>query len=294
MRQIRFKTIALGLALVLAACGSTTPNVQPSASSGSAASPPASSRLDEAARKVLDAALATQTAGTLHFHADVRSADRDDARPPATADGWLAFDEPLRFRFGSPGVGEDAIPSEVIFDGKRVFIRGRDVAFVPTDRWVVVDSATAGDAAVEAYLRQYGVQALVLVPPLGVTSARPDGTETIAGVETNRFVVQVDVEQAREYVPEHLRPLYDAQMETFRQIGTFPTHELDVWVDPDGRIVRTRYEHVASESLGETLAVTNEFANFGGALDLAPPAGAEVLTLDEARNRYLPASPRIS
>ena len=276
MRQIRFATMALGLALVLAACGTTTPDVQPSASS----------RLDEAARQVLDAALATQAAGTLHFDADVRSADPDDARPPATADGWLAFDEPLRFRFGSPGIGENAIPSEVIYDGERVFIRGRDVAFVPADAWVVVDSATAGDAAVQAFLRQYGVQALVLVPPLGVTSARSDGTETIDGVETNRFVAQVDVEQAREYVPEHLRPLYDAQMATFSQVGTFPTHELVVWVDPDGRIVRTRYEHVASETLGETLAVTNEFADFGGALDLAPPAGAEVLTLDEARERY--------
>ena len=133
-----------------------------------------------------------------------------------------------------------------------------------------------------------------MVPPLGVTSAWPAGEETIDGIVTRHFVAQVDIERAREFLPEHLLPPYDAQIDRFRRLGTFPTHELDVWVGPDGRIVRTSYVQVVSESLDETILVTNEFGDFGAALDLAPPAGAEVLTLDEARERYSPSSAPLS
>ena len=294
MRQIRFAVTALGLALVLAACDTTTIEPQPTASARATAgaSPLESPPLDGAAREVLDAALATQAAGTLRFDTDVRSADPDDQRPPATAGGFLAFDEPLRFRFGSPGVadGGPAEPMEVIFDGTRGFVRGRDVPFVPADSWIVIQRATDGDAGVDAFLDQFANQALVLVPPLGVTSARAAGEETIDGVATRHFVAQVDIERAREHMPEHLLASYDSQIETFRQRGAPPTHELEIWVAPDGRIVRTSYVQVVSESLDETIQVTNDFGDFGTALDLAPPPGAEVLTLDEARERYAPSS----
>ena len=299
MRQIRFAVLALGLALVLAACETTVREPEPSASapappSPEPPSPSAAVSLEGAAREVLDAALATQAAGTLRFDTDVRSADPDDPRPPATAGGFLAFDEPLRFRFGSPGLGEDAEPMEVIYDGTRAFVRGREVAFVPTDTWIVMDRATDGDVAVDAFLRQYANQALVLVPPLGVTSARPAGQETIDGAVTRHFVAQVDIERAREHLPAHLLPPYDAQIETFLQRGAPPTHELQVWVGPDGRIVRTAYVQIVSESLDETIEVTNDFSDFGAALDVAPPFGAEVLTLDEARERYAPSSAPVS
>ena len=295
MRQIQFAVVALGLALVLAACETAIVEPEPTAqASPEPPSPSAGLPLDGAAREVLEAALATQAAGTLRFDTDVRSADPDDPRPPATAGGFLAFDEPLRFRFGSPGVAEDAEPMEVIYDGMRAFIRGREVAFVPPDSWVVLDRATDGDAAIDAFLGQYANQALILVPPLGVTSARPAGEETIDGVVARQFVAQVDIERAREFLPEHLLPPYDAQIDTFRQRGAPPTHELHVWVGPDGRIVRTSYVQIVSESLDETIEVTNDFGDFGATLDLAPPAGAEVLTLDEARERYTPSSAPVS
>jgi hypothetical protein len=291
MRQIQFAVMALGLALVLAACETAIVEPEPTAPpSPEPPSPSAALPLDGSAREVLDAALATQAAGTLRFDTDVRSADPHDTRPPATASGFLAFDEPLRFRFGSPGLAENAEPMEVIYDGTRAFIRGREVPFVPTDSWVVMDRAADGDVAVDAFLEQYANQSLILVPPLGVTSARPAGEETIDGVVGRHFVAQVDVEQAREHLPAHLLPPYDAQIETFRQRGAPPTHELHVWVGPDGRIVRTSYVEIVSESLDETIEVTNDFGGFGAALDLAPPAGSEVLTLDNARERYAPSS----
>ena len=298
MRRIRFALVAMGLALVLAACDTTTIEPQPPASARAtaSASPLESGLLDEAAREVRDAALATQAAGTLRFDTDVRSADPDDPRPPATAGGFLAFDEPLRFRFGSPGIadGGPAEPMEVIFDGTRGFVRGRDVPFVPADSWIIIDRATDGDVAVEAFLDQYANQSLVLVPPIGVTTARAAGEETIDGVVTRHFVAQVDIERARDYLPEHLLPPYDTQIQTFRERGAPPTHELDVWIGPDGRIVRTSYVQVVSETLGETIKVTNDFGEFGSALDLAPPSGAEVLTLDEASERYGPSNPPAS
>ena len=51
-------------------------------------------------------------------------------------------------------------------------------------------------------------------------------------------------------------------------------------------MIRTRYEHDATAT--DTIVVTYDLHDFGTPMDAAPPDGAEVITLDEARERYGP------
>ena len=124
MRQIRFAAMAVGLALVVAACASATPESEapaaspsqsprtippaptsaPATQAGSPAPSAAASRAPGAPHDVLDAALVTQAEGTVRFAVDVRSADAADAMQPVTGTGQVSFGDPSRFRFASPGM----------------------------------------------------------------------------------------------------------------------------------------------------------------------------------------------
>lgn len=219
-------------------------------------------------------------AGTFRYDVEVRSADPDDTRPAVIGHGQVSFGEPVQFRFASAGT------SEVIFDGERGFVRGRDLEYLPPDTWVVFELGPDGAAQVRhVFIRQYGNAALVLVLPLGATGGRAVGEETIRGVTTRRFVTDVDVAAARQHVPNDVLPAYDSQVAAFDARGTVLTHEVEVWIDPDGRVVRTRYVQDASSTI-TPIRVTYDLSDFGAPMDAAPPGGAEVLTLDEARERY--------
>src|SRR6186713_2683176 len=72
---------------------------------------------------------------------------------------------------------------------------------------------------------------------LGVTSAEQAGDDATG----TRYITQVDISAARPHLPESLLPAYDARMANLSSAGVSPTHEVEVWVDSDGRIARTRY-----------------------------------------------------
>lgn len=218
--------------------------------------------------------------GTFRYDVEVRSEDPDDTRPAISGHGQVSFGEPVQFRFASAGT------SEVIFDGERGFVRGRDLEYLPPETWVVFELGQDVAAQVRhVFIRQYGNAALVLVLPLGATGGRAAGEEIIRGVATQRFVTDVDVAAARPHVPNDVLPAYDSQVAAFDARGTALTHEVEVWIDPDGRVVRTSYVQDASSTI-TPIRVTYDFIDFGAPMDAAPPGGAEVLTLDEARERY--------
>ena len=304
MRQIRVAAMALGLALVLSACASATPESEapaasPSQSPGTIPSAPASAPPPQtgspapsaaasfepgAADEVLDAALATQAAGTIRFAVDVRSADAADAMPPVTGTGQVSFGDPGAFRFASPGVPGTVPPSEVIYDGTHVFSRGRDTPDLPAETWVTFD-LTPGTVGHAALLRQYGDYSLVLVTPLGVTSAERGESDTIGTRALTRYVSQVDVGAAREHLPESLLPAYDSHVETFTAAGIPLTHEVEIWVDGDGRVARMRYVQDLEGQDIEALVITYEFEGYGDPMEAAPAPGDEVLTIEEAQER---------
>ena len=236
MRRIRIAATVLGLALALASCNATAPETaSPSASAiaSPAAAPstapsmtapssaptspgpsPAVSLGQGAVNEVLDAALATQADQTLRFTTDVRSADPDDSMQPVTGTGQVSFGDPSKFRFASPGVAGTVPATEVIYDGERLFSRGRDTPYLPEDTWVVLD-IKPGTMGRELLTRQYGDYSLVLVAPLGVTSAEAAGEETIDSRAVTRYVTQVDIEAARPHLTESLLPAYESHVNSF-------------------------------------------------------------------------------
>ena len=306
MRRIRFAATVFGLALALASCSaaapepaspspaaiasaptpSTAPSMTgPSSTPGSVAPSPAVSPDADAANEVLDAALATLAEETLRFKADVRSADPNDNLPAVTGTGQVSFGDPSQFRFASPGVAGTVPASEVIYDGEHVFTRGRDAPYLPEHTWVVLD-IKPGSRGYELVVRQYGDYSLVLVAPLGVTSANAAGEETIGDRAVTRYVAQVDIEAARPHIPESLLPAYESHVNEFNAAGVPLTHEVEVWVDADGHIARTRYEQELQGQDIDALVVTYDFEDYGASMEAEPPTGDEVLTVDEARERY--------
>jgi len=301
MRRIRLAAMATGLALAVAACASATPESEAPATpvasnepSQAAASPspstPAPSALPTpsataspaqgAADAVLDAALASQAEGTVRYTVDVRSADPADPNPPQTGTGQVSFGDPAQFRFESEGMPGTVPPSEVIFDGDTLYSRGRDTPYLPEDTWVTLQ-IKEGTIGSDMVLRQYGDSMLVLVTPLGVTTAVQAEDDAIG----TRYVTQVDVSAARPHLPESLLPAYDARMANLSSAGVPPTHEVEVWVDGDGRIARTRYVQELQGQNVDALVVTYDFDGYGEPMEAAPPSGAEVLTLEEAQER---------
>lgn len=306
MRQLRIAATVLGLALALASCSAAAPEMASLSASANASPPapstapsmtapssaptslapsPAGSVDSDAAKEVLDAAIATLNEETLRFKADVRSADPDDSLPAVTGTGQVSFSDPSQFRFASPGWASTVPPSEVIYDGERLFTRGRDTPYLPEDTWVVLD-IKPGSRAYELVVRQYGDYSLVLVAPLGVTSAEAAGDETIDGRPVTRYITQVDIEAARAHIPESLLPAYESHVSSFTAAGVPLTHEVEIWVDADGHIARTRYEQELQGQDVDAFIVTYDFADYGAPMEAKPPSGDEVLTMDEAHERY--------
>ena len=256
-----------------------------SAAASHAPSPAVSAEPGGPAQEVLDAALATLAEETLRFAVDVRSADPDDTLPPMTGTGQVSFGDPSQFRFASPGVAGTVPASEVIYDGEHVFTRGRDAPYLPEHTWVVLD-IKPGTLGQDMFIRQNGDYSLVLVAPLGVTSADAAGEETIGDRAVTRYVAQVDIEAARPHIPESLLPAYESHVNRFNAAGVPLTHEVEVWVDADGHIARTRYEQELQGQDIDALVVTYDFEDYGAPMEAEPPTGDEVLTVDEARERY--------
>jgi len=175
--------------------------------------------------------------------------------------------------------------SEVIYDGAHVFSRGRDTPYLPKETWVTFDinPGTVGHAAL---LRQYGDYSLVLLTPLAVTSAVPAGDEMIGNRNTRRYVAQVDLEAARPHIPESLLPAYESHVSKFNAAGVPLTHEVEVWVDDEGHIARTRYVQELEGQVVDTIVYTYDFEDYGAPMEAEPPPGDEVLTVEEARERY--------
>ena len=298
MRQIRLATTVLAAALVISACGGSTPATQtpatqppatqaatpsPSTSAPSQPSPAPAASPADAAQQLIDAALATMAEGTFRYDIDVRSADPADTTPPATGRGQVSFGEPVRFRFAADGTSEMAKAADVIFDGVHAFFPAG--AKLPPNTWLVIDlGPPLAEVVRNGLLSRYGTSALVLVAPLGTTEARLAGEDTVRGITARRFVANVDIAAARPHVPDVGLPAYESQLATFQASGTPLTHEVEVWVDPEGRVVRTRYRQDVSSTA--TIIVTYDFSDFGAPMDAEPPAGAEVLTVRGAQERY--------
>ena len=278
-----------------ASAASVTESAGAGASPPPAGSPASDGAHVAVAATVLEAAVTTLDAGTLRFDVAIRTAGPPDHQITVTGHGQVSFDEPIRFRYLSDpfvGPGGSVPESEVIVEDPRLYVRGRDVSYAPPGTWLVMDfDEPPNDAMRTAALRQYGDPLFVLAPALGVTEATATGTDTIRGERTTRYAVRVDNQTALERLPEHVRDTYASKLEIFGMGGAPSTYDAEVWIDPDGRIVRIRYVQAIPSGEIDALFVTYDFEAFGAAMDLDLPSGAEVLTIEELQQRYLESGP---
>lgn len=244
---------------------------------------------NDATQQVIDGALNTMAAKTFRYELEIRSEDPDATLGPFSGTGQLSFAEPFQFRFARTGeAGRAGLvpPWDVIFDGDRIFTRGPEPSVLPPDAWLVIDLGPPLATVVRrSLLSRYDAAVLVLVAPMGAKNAVPTGEETVRGVTARRFVAEVDIELARPHLPEDALPAYERQLAVTRAHGSPLIEESEVWLDPEGRIIRVRYR-VESGSLTEPLVVTYDLTDFGAPMDIKPPDGAEVLTVAEAQERY--------
>jgi hypothetical protein len=283
------------LAVVLGACsapGAESPAAStpiPTADPSPVASRSATASSADATQQVINAALATMAAKTFRYELEIRPQDPDARYGPFSGTGQVSFAEPLQFRFsrtGEAGLAGLVPPWDVIFDGDRIFTRGPEPSVLPPDAWLVIDLGPPLATVIRrSLLSRYDAAVLVLVPPLGATHAVPAGEETVRGVTARRFVTEVDIEVARPYLPEDALPAYERQLAVTRAHGSPLIDESEVWLDPEGRIVRIRYrQDVASPAA--PIVVTYDMTDFGALMDIKPPEGAEVLTVTEAQEKY--------
>jgi hypothetical protein len=261
----------------------------PTANRSPVASISATAPPNDATQQVINAALTTMAAKTFRYELEIRPEDPDTTFGPFSGTGQVSFAEPFQFRFsrnGEAGLAGLVPPWDVIFDGEQIFTRGPEPSVLPPDAWLVIDLGPPLATVIRrSLLSRYDAAVLVLVPPMGATQAVPAGEETVRGVTARRFVTEVDIELARPHLPEDALPAYERQLAVARAHGSPLIDESEVWLDPEGRIVRTRYRQDVA-SLAAPIVVTYEMTDFGAPMDIKPPEGAEVLTVAEAQEKY--------
>jgi hypothetical protein len=129
----------------------------------------------------------------------------------------------------------------------------------------------------------------MLLPLLGTVAATAGDTETVGVLAARHYTVRIDPDTIRPRVPKQLLEGFDEQEELADSIGARQPTRFDLWVAEAGHIVRMGYT-VEADGLTAPVAVTYDFDDFGTPMDVRPPDGAEVITVDEARERYQPAS----
>ncbi len=306
--------LSMLLALVLAGCAAATaptatlaPTIEPVTSptqaptsiasltpsatplpSALAPVPPASQRAPSpaAAHRVVDAAREVIEAGTMRFevrgHAEGPAVDD----PSATARGGASFGERRRFWVAIDADPETRRPSrDVIVDGEQAYLREGDSPHMPDGAWLVLElpDDTLGWRSI---VRTYGDPRLIIAPILGVVSATPGGTESIGGSVAERFRVRIDPGRILEALPAHLRDAWERQQADMPGAGPADWSDTEVWIGPDGHVVRMRYALATKDLELFEITVTYDFDGIGEPIEVAPGPGEEVLTLEEATARY--------
>ncbi len=173
---------------------------------------------------------------------------------------------------------------DVIWNGGTVYVKspGFSQALGAGKPWIRIPSGKAGlsdFASLDIFnpLRQFD-----LLKKAGHFSA--DGSEVVRGVETTRYVGQVDTQK---FVEEFLSNLPNEDRPDSVAAGSFA---VTAWIDRDGYLRRVVYDFpdMGSEDPAGTLAL--ELYDFGASVDTTPPAEDEVADLPRPSTPEVPTS----
>lgn len=192
------------------------------------------------------------------------------------------------------GAADGSGPS-VIFDDLVSYGRRGGIPADDARPWVRLDLDDVGESAGELQLFSgQGADAINALHPAIVAdlaagtltgSIETIGPETIDGVETTHYAVNIAIDKAladvrRSRYPEDRRELVERLVELLGIDGD--VHPAEIWLDADGDLRRFSVT-LAQRPVTKVefaLVVTLDIAEVGGAYDTVPPTPQEVLSVD--------------
>jgi hypothetical protein len=227
---------------------------------------------------------ALEDAGTSRFEMLVTAVSEQGEQPPFRAEGEQDLtDGTMRMVFD---LGDDSSRTETLLDGNVVYLRAPLFALFTgdPDRWVRLDLEEAGAEAgldPDQLVPTDAGPAALLQQLRGAAEDIEDlGREEVRGVDTHHLRVTVVSDRAIAQAPEAMRD----QLRTYAEATGLPdTYPMEVWIDDDGlpRRIRTVLEIDDPAQGAITQQTTLELFDFGVEIELTPPAGDEVVDLDE-------------
>ena len=98
------------------------------------------------------------------------------------------------------------------------------------------------------------------------------GDDRVRGVATTRYRVGIDLEEVAKDASADMRRRLEEAFES----GESRVFEVEVWLDRDGVIRRTRTENRVGDGDAPTIVSTTDYFDFGVAVDVEIPAADRV------------------
>jgi outer membrane lipoprotein-sorting protein len=238
---------------------------------------------DGAAEALADAGAATREVDTMRVRATGTVAAGADS---IAFEGTGAADNRSQrssMRMTTPNpAGGGVINVAVVMDGTTMYMRMPGL--LPGNPWLSMDLQKAGEESgvdVESLL-QLGQQndptrALDYLRAVGTVEEL--GTESVRGVETTRYVTELDFTHYADVVEADNRAAAKALRALVEDSGGSLVMPIEVWVDEEGLVRRQSFEQEIPD--GGTMKMSMELYDFGAAVDIEVPAAKDVVSIDE-------------
>jgi hypothetical protein len=106
--------------------------------------------------------------------------------------------------------------------------------------------------------------------------------ERIGGQATTRYELELDLEQAREAIPEGQAEALEDVIAGLRVAGIERQLDGVAWIGEDGLIHRVRYTYrLGQQAGGGSMVTVIDFDEFGAPLDLRLPSRRDVVSIED-------------
>jgi hypothetical protein len=276
--RIRLFALAGALALAAAGCGGSGDST-----GTNAANPPAppSSTGGSSSDVLGQAATATAAAGTYKTEFTMEMDGGPTGPITLAGNGEFQADPPLgKVTMDFSAISGGAIGGNVtaIFDGPVMYMQMPGLGAGTTKSWFKIDTSTLGAGGLGQFSQvTQGDPTQTLQYLSGATGpVQEDGTEEIRGVETTKYRMTIDLNEAAEHASSE--ELKQSILETIEATGVSEV-PAEVWIDGDGLVRKTvtHFNDTATAEGATSMTVTQEIYDFGEDVNIEVPADDEVL-----------------
>jgi hypothetical protein len=296
--RIAGRALAASALLLVVACGDDddTTAGDDTTTTTTTTAPERDQQVDQEALDRVTAAVENTVAeGTARFDVTVETQGTGtggDGEQPIEAEGEVDFDQEMRLITLSGPDGD----LDVVIDGEIAYV---ELPATEGDDWMRIDLSALFDED----LGMGGPAGIPYQDPAdnlrllegSAVHAQEAGEETVDGIDTTRYELVIDLEDAADEASQDVQDAVSAMAE---RTGLSEL-DIEVWVDDDDLIRRVAYTldlgqaevqetgtdaetdaTVEADPQG-TVTVTVDYRDFGATLDIEVPADEDVIDLDE-------------